>query len=155
MAKKAVKKEEKKEEVVEAVKKDTVDISDFFTTSRAKAGIWHEPKIGEIGIGIELKILGSSANEAIVASAEYEVEHERIINGLKGAEAVEAERKALSKRAAALVTGARGKSGKTLVNGKKDFECTKEALEELMYENDFICFDVIRVSEDSTEYIKK
>ena len=55
----------------EPSKKEIVDISSFFTTTREKNGVWLELSIEGVGIGIEVKVLGPSAPAFIEASAKY------------------------------------------------------------------------------------
>lgn len=137
------------------IKKEVVDIADFFTTTRSKEGIWYEPKVDGIGIGIEFKIFGPASDKAILALDEYLKEHEKAKSEADEKTAVEIERNALASRAAAVVGGVRAKGGKAIVCNKKDFKGSKDEIRTVMYENEDICVDLITAASRNATFMRK
>jgi hypothetical protein len=141
--------------MAEKEKKEVIDIADFFTTTRSKTGVWHEPVLNGVGMGIEFKILGPSSDEAVIASEEYDRAHEKALSEKDGRTAVEIERQALAERAASIIREVRAKGGKALVCNKKEFKASKDELRTVMYENEDVCLDILMAAGKSATFMKR
>ena len=138
-----------------AEKKDVIDVADFFTTTRAKEGVWYEPEIDGIGIGLEFRIYGQASDKYVRSLDAYAKEHDRALKETDPGAATEIERQALADRAATIVGGVRAKGGKALVYGKKEFKGTYEEIRSVMYENEDICIDILTAAAKNTTFMKR
>ena len=148
MAGKKVSKASEKKDVKKPVKKASpkvIDISKFFNITREKEGVWYEPKINGVPLGLELKILGPSAEEVRKAAIEYDKAHEESVKMIKTdqGKALDMEQEALSKRAAAAVVDIRGANGNVIKIDGKPLVYSKEIIERLFFENGDITGDVL------------
>lgn len=128
-----------------------IEITKFFNVTREKEGVWYEPKINGIPLGLELKVLGPSAEAVRKASVEYDTAHEKADELFKKepGKALDMEQEALAKRAAACVVDIRGKGGNTITVEGKPLEFSKEFAERLFFENGDITGDVLAASINS------
>lgn len=129
-----------------------IEITKFFNVTREKEGVWYEPKINGVPLGLELKILGPSAEAVRKASVEYDKVHEKVEELLKKEEygkALDMEQEALAKRASACVVDIRGKGGNTITVEGKPLVFSTEFTERLFFENGDITGDVLKASINS------
>lgn len=151
MAEKKVSKAIEKKDVKKPVKKaepKVIDISRFFNVTREKEGVWYEPKINGVPLGLELKVLGPSAEAVRKAAVEYDKVHDKnakIFESDPG-RALDLEQEALAKRASAAVVDIRGARGNVIKIDGKPLEFSKEIIERLFFENGDITGDVLAAS---------
>lgn len=152
--KKAVKTAVKKEAKKTPAKGKVIEITKFFNITREKEGVWYEPKINGVPLGLELKVLGPAAEAVRKASVEYDKAHEKVEELFKKepGKALDMEQEALAKRAAACVVGIRGKDGNTITIDGKPLVFSDEFAERLFFENGDITGDVLAASLDGNMF---
>ena len=144
----------KKKEVVEA-KKDVIEISDFFTTSREKEGVWIEPEISGVGLGIEFKVVGQSSPKFVEAVSKYMTAHNKVLEEQDIMKAYELETAAQCDRAAGVVMDLRAKPGVKLENGGEALIYSPETVRKIMYEITEIRDDIWEKATRSYTFMKK
>lgn len=135
--------------------KKVIDIADFFTTSREKEGVWYEPKIEDVGIGIEFKILGYSSDQNVISAEVYRKEHEEAEKETDPVKKNNMERDAVCKRIASLVTDIRGKDGNEIRIGGKPLSYSEEVVREILYENIDIRTDLFKATLETPNFQMK
>lgn len=135
--------------------KKVVDIADFFTTSREKEGVWYEPKVDDVGIGIEFKILGYSSDQNVISAEVYRKEHEAAEAETDPVKKNNMERDAVCKRIASLITDLRGKNGNEIKIGGKPLTYSEDAVRQILYENIDIRTDLFRATLDTPNFQMK
>ena len=132
-----------------------VDIADFFTTSREKEGIWYEPHVDDVGIGIEFKILGYSSDQNVISAEVYRKEHEAAEAETDPVKKNNMERDAVCKRIASLVTDIRGKNGNEIRIGGKPLVYSEDVVRQILYENIDIRTDLFKATLDTPNFQMK
>lgn len=144
----------KKKEVVEA-KKDVIEISDFFTTSREKEGVWIEPEINGVGLGVEFKVVGQSSPIFVEAISKYMAAHNKVLEETDIKKAYELETEAQSDRSASIVVDLRAKPGVKLEDGGEALKYSPDVVRKIMYEITAIRDDVWEKASRSYSFMKK
>ncbi len=135
--------------------KNVIDIADFFTTSREKEGVWYEPVIEDVGIGIEFKILGYSSDQNVISAEVYRKEHEAAEKETDPVKKNNMERDAVCKRIASLVTDIRGKDGNEIRIDGKPLVYSDEVVRHILYENIDIRTDLFKATLDTPNFQMK
>lgn len=136
-------------------KEDFIDISDYFTATNEKEGIWYEPKVKGRGIGIEFKILGKSSDASAIANEYYEKALAEADKESDTAKRSRLEAIALAKRVAAMVIDVRGKDGKNVRYKGNQLVFSKQVVEEIMIESEPIRSDLLHTLVDTSNFTKK
>jgi len=113
----------------------SIDIADFFTTTREKEGVWIELKIEGIGIGIEVKALGPSAPEFIKASMKYAQNLDSFDKETDKAERRSKENDARTEFLTSIVVDLRTKKDFDFTIKGKPLKYSRENVREIFYES--------------------
>ena len=145
---KTAKAEEKKEKIV-------VDISNFFTTTREKEGVWYEIHVGEIATGLEVNLLGGASDENILSADVYRKEHEEAEKEKDPAKKAELERKAVCKRLSAIITDLRCKKGYEIIINGEPLTYSPEVVYQILWESKDIRSDIFQATFDDSNFMMK
>lgn len=137
--------------------KKTINISDFFCTTREKEGVWYEAKLGNgNGTGIEFKMLGPSSDENAIAAEAYSKRHDEIEKEKDPKKSAELQRDAVCKRIAAVITDIRGKDGAELVDDDgKEIKYSEKVIYKILDENIEIRTDLLNALFETSTFMKK
>lgn len=144
-----------KGKAVKTEKKEVIEITDFFTTSREKEGVWIEPEINGVGLGIEFKVVGQSSPKFVEAVNKYIAAHNKVLEESSVQLAYEKEIAAQVDRVTGIVIDLRAKSGVKLENGGEPIVYSKETVREIMYEISAIRDDIWEKATRSYSFMKK
>ena len=140
---------------VKAAKKEVIEITDFFTTSREKEGVWIEPEISGVGIGIEFKVVGQSSPKFVEAVTKYMAAHNKVLEESDVQKAYEKEVEAQCDRITDIVVDLRAKSGVKLENNGEPLTYSREIVRQIMYEITDIRDDLWEKATRSYSFMKK
>lgn len=137
--------------------KKTINISDYFCTTREKEGVWYEAKLGNgTNTGIEFKILGPSSDENAIAAEAYSKQHDEIEKEKDPKIAAKMQREAVCKRIAAVITDIRGKDGMQLVNDDgTEIKYSYDVVYKILDENIEIRTDLLNALFETSTFMKK
>ena len=132
-----------------------IDISDFFTTQKEKEGIWFEPKVKGVGIGIEFKVLGTASDATIIAGEQYEKDSALAENEKDPVKKSHLNRDALVKRISAMVVDIRAKDeGEILIRGKP-LTYSRENVEAILMGSRAIRTELLNAFMDSGNFMTR
>ena len=136
--------------------KKVVNIEDFFTEVNEREGVWHEPIIDNIPIGIEVLLIGIHSKEAIKKMEDLDEKTNAVRDSKKSDTEKEEELKQLDAlRVAVLTKGIRCANGAELYKDGKPFEFSEEAAQELYYNNPDLKMECIDFVLKSSNFIKR
>lgn len=139
-----------------AVTKDkTIDIADFFTTTKEREGVWYEAKVQGVPTGLMFKVLGYASDENVLSAEAYKKEHELAEKETDVAKKAEMEREAVCNRLTAIVTDLKAVEGKNIVLNGEPLTYSKEIVKKIFWESIDIRTDVFNASFDSTNFMTK
>ena len=135
----------KQEEIIseEQEKSKPFELSDLFTRERINSGVWYEPRVESLSLGLRFCITGASSPDNLIAYQDYLFG----VNEIKGEKTIAS---FISKKtsldanmAAKLVIDMQTVNGEEItVNGIKLTD-VKDALKKLFEENNALAVDVI------------
>lgn len=135
--------------------KKIVNLEDFFTDVNEREGVWHEPIIDNIPLGIEVLLIGIHSEEAIKRMEEIDEKVRTVRDSKKGDAEKDEELKQLDAlRVAALTKGIRCADGSELHKDGKLFEFSEEAAQELFYNSPDLKMECIEFALKSSNFIK-
>lgn len=146
---------EKKVVKNKAAENNTVDIADFFTTTREKDGVWIEPKMSDVGVGFEFRVVGPASPLFLNAVADYLEAHAKVVENKDRKTAYEEEVKAVVERNSAVVTGLRVKKGNSIRINGRPLAYSKETVREILYESSEIRDSVWNAVTAQSTFMKK
>jgi len=136
--------------------KKIVNLEDFFTDVNEREGVWHEPIIDNIPLGIEVLLIGIHSEEAIKKMEELDEKTNAVRDSKKSDAEKEEELKQLDAlRVAVLTKGIRCADGSELRKDGKPFEFSEEAAQELYYNNPDLKMECIDFVLKSSNFIKR
>ena len=136
--------------------KKIVNLEDFFTDVNEREGVWHEPIIDNIPIGLEFLLIGIHSEEAIKKMEEIDEKTKAVREDKKiDADKQEEELKQLDAlRVAVLTKGIRCTDGSELhVNGEP-LEFSEEVAQKLYYNSPDIKMDCVDFVLKSSNFMK-
>lgn len=136
--------------------KKIVNIEDFFTDVNEREGVWHEPIIDNIPLGIEILLIGIHSEEAIKKMEDLDEKTNAVRDSKKSdAEKEEELRQLDALRVAVLTKGIRCADGFELHKDGKPFEFSEKAAQELYYNNPDLKMECIDFVLKSSNFIKR
>lgn len=136
--------------------KKIVNLEDFFTDVNEREGVWHEPIIDNIPLGLEFLLVGVHPEESIKKMDELDKKSDEIRNSDKSDEEKEEALKWLdAERVAVLTKDIRSTDGSELMIKGKPFKFSEEAAKELYYHNAELKMECVDFVLKSSNFIKR
>lgn len=133
----------------------TVDIADFFTTTKEREGIWYEAKVRGKPTGLMFKLLGYASDENVISAEAYRKAHEEVEKETDPAKKANLEREAVCNRLSAIITDLKSAEGKNITLKGEPLSYSKEVVHQILWESLDIRSDVFNASFDSTNFMTK
>lgn len=140
-----------------AVKKEVIELSDFFTLKNEEDGVWVEPILfnGKLRVGFQFQILGANSSKLSMVTDEFNRKMSEVEAMVDGADKEMERNKIYIENSAKRITGIRAVSGKELTLNGKPFEYSIGNIEKLLMECPELAVFVIRYSTDSSNFMNK
>lgn len=132
-----------------------IELSDLFTTSNEREGIWYEPKVNGSGIGVEFKILGYASDENIISADVYSKEHEAVEKEKDPKKRAILDRDVQCKRIGACIVDCRPVEGNEVTIDGEPLVYSPKLVQKILYENIEIRADLFRATIDTSNFMKK
>lgn len=135
--------------------KKIINLEDFFTQKNETEGVWHEPVIDGVPMGMEFLMIGIHSDEGVSLmehydrlSKELQKEKDPKIRAKK-----EAENDA--ERVASLVKGIRAVEGYELQKGGKEINFSIPVVKELLYNAPLVKMDLIEFAIKTANFMNR
>lgn len=132
-----------------------VELSDFFTTTREKEGVWIEAKIGNKGTGLLFKIVGYASDENVKSADAYKKAHEIAEKETDVVKKAEMERRAVCERLTAIVIDLKCADGVNIKLNGEPLKYSKELVYQILWESMDIRTYIFTETFDSSNFMKK